>query len=161
MAIRFLRTDGDEVLRRKALQVKRFDAALGRLLDDMVESMHHYEGIGLAAPQIGVSKQLVVIQIPEGELLELVNPEIVASSGEEIDVEGCLSVPETYGEVERCTNVTVVARNRRGEEVQLEAEGLLARALQHEIDHLQGILFTDKALRIVEPEAADSEEDSE
>ncbi len=152
MAIRFLRTEGDPVLRKPALEVKRFDAALGRLLDDMAESMYYYEGVGLAAPQIGISKQIVVIDANESGLLELINPEIVFAEGEEVDIEGCLSVPQTYGEVKRAARVKVIAQNRLGERIEIEAEGLLARALQHEIDHLQGVLFIDRALRILPPD---------
>lgn len=152
MAIRFLRTEGDAVLRKPAMVVKRFDATLGRLLDDMAESMYHYEGVGLAAPQIGISKQIVVIDAAESGLLELVNPGIVSSEGEEVDIEGCLSVPNTYGEVMRATTVKVVAQDRFGERIEIEAEGLLARALQHEIDHLYGVLFVDKAIRILPPD---------
>lgn len=152
MAIRFLRTEGDQVLRKRAMEVKRFDATLGRILDDMAESMYHYEGVGLAAPQIGISKQIVVIDADESGLLELINPRIVASQGEELDIEGCLSVPGTYGEVVRAVSVTVVAQDRFGEEIEIAAEGLLARALQHEIDHLHGILFIDRATRILPPE---------
>mgnify|MGYP001021137189 CR=1 FL=1 len=149
MAIRFMRTEGDEVLRKKAMPVKRFDAALGRILDDMAESMYHYEGVGLAAPQIGISKQIVVVDVADSGLLELVNPKIVASQGEELDIEGCLSVPFTYGEVIRAASVTVVAQDRCGEAIEVEAEGLFARALQHEIDHLHGVLFIDRATRIL------------
>lgn len=152
MAIRFLRTEGDPVLRKPALEVKRFDAALGRLLDDMAESMYYYEGVGLAAPQIGISKRIVVIDANESGLLELINPEIVFAEGEEVDIEGCLSVPQTYGEVKRAARVKVIAQNRLGERIEIEAEGLLARALQHEIDHLQGVLFIDRALRILPPD---------
>lgn len=152
MAIRFLRTEGDEVLRKPAMVVKRFDATLGRLLDDMAESMYHYEGVGLAAPQIGISKQIIVVDAAESGLLELINPEIVATTGEEIDIEGCLSVPNTYGEVLRAASVKVVAQDRFGERIEIEAEGLLARALQHEIDHLRGVLFIDRAIRILPPD---------
>ncbi|NLW16340.1 MAG: peptide deformylase [Firmicutes bacterium] len=158
MAIRLLRTVGDPILRKQAMEVKRFDATLERLLDDMAESMYYYEGVGLAAPQIGISKQIVVIDADESGLLELVNPEIVASEGEELDIEGCLSVPKTYGEVKRASKVKVVAQDRFGERIEIEAEGLLARALQHEIDHLHGILYIDKAERILPPEDEIDEE---
>lgn len=154
MAIRFLRTEGDAVLRKPAMLVNRFDATLGRLLDDMAESMYHYAGVGLAAPQIGISKQIVVIDAAESGLLELVNPEIVSSEGEEVDIEGCLSVPGTYGEVERAATVKVVAQDRSGEKIEIAAAGLLARALQHEIDHLHGVLFVDKAIHILPQEDA-------
>jgi len=157
VAIRFMRTEGDPVLRQKAIVVKRFDDVLGRLLDDMAESLYHYAGVGLAAPQIGISKRIIVIDTGESGLLELVNPEIVAASGEEVDVEGCLSIPNTYGEVPRATNVTVTAQDRSGNEFELEAEGLLARVLQHEIDHLDGILFIDRATRILPPEELEGE----
>lgn len=161
MAIRFLRTEGDPVLRKSAQEVKRFDGVLGRLLDDMAESMYYYEGVGLAAPQIGISKRIVVIDADDSGLLELVNPAIVASEGEEVDIEGCLSVPKTYGEVKRAARVKVVAQNRLGERIEIEAEGLLARALQHEIDHLHGILFIDRAIRILPSDDEIDETDEE
>jgi peptide deformylase len=152
VAIRFLRTEGDRVLRKQAMVVKRFDTALAKLLDDMAESMYHYEGVGLAAPQVGISKQIIVVDAAESGLIELVNPEIVGASGEEIDIEGCLSVPHTFGEVSRAAKVTVVGQDRYGQKLEIEAEGLLARALQHEIDHLRGVLFVDRALRILPQE---------
>lgn len=161
MAIRFLRKDGEEVLRQQAKPVTRFDHVLARLLDDMTESLYHYEGVGLAAPQIGISKQIVVIDTGESGLLELVNPKIVSrSEEEEVDFEGCLSFPGLYGEVSRAQRVTVAAQDRNGEHYEIEAEGLLARALQHEIDHLNGILFIDHAPRtFTAEELAATEED--
>ncbi len=152
MAIRFLRTDGDEVLRKKSVTVKRFGETLGCLLDDMAESMYHYNGVGLAAPQIGISKRIVVVDDGVSGLIELVNPQIVHVEGSEVDVEGCLSVPGVYGDVSRAHTVRVSAQTRAGDSFELEAEGLMARVLQHEIDHLDGILFTDKAISILPPD---------
>lgn len=150
MAIRLLRTDDDPLLRKVAFPITRFNKVLQRLIDDMTETMYHYNGVGLAAPQIGISKQLITADAGDGRLQVLVNPEIVARSPEqEIDVEGCLSVPDTYGEVERSTAITVRAQDAGGEFFQLEAAGLLARILQHEIDHLHGILFVDHVIRLV------------
>lgn len=153
MAIRFLRTEGDQVLRKAAMPVKRFDATLERLINDMAASMYHYEGIGLAAPQIGISKQIVVVDAADSGLLALVNPVIKTADGEELGLEGCLSVPNTLGEVPRATEVTVTAQDQCGNEIEIVAEGLLARVLQHEIDHLHGVLFIDRAERILPNEA--------
>ncbi len=109
----------------------------------MVETMHYYAGLGLAAPQVGVSRQVMVIQMPGEELIVLINPEVVKRSGEYIVEEGCLSVPGYRGEIKRSLAVTVKGRNRQGKNIRLKAEGLLAQALQHEIDHLNGMLYID------------------
>ncbi|RPF49300.1 peptide deformylase [Thermodesulfitimonas autotrophica] len=139
---------GDPVLREKAQPVTKITPALLRLLDDMTETMYAYHGVGLAAPQVGVSKRVIVVDAGKG-LYQLINPEIIAVAGSETDREGCLSIPGVWGEVTRAAAVTVRGLNRSGETVEVEAEGFFARALQHEIDHLDGILFIDRALKIV------------
>ena len=149
MAIRIVREKGDDLLRIKAKEVSRFDHTLVRLIDDMFATMHHYHGIGLAAPQVGISKRIIVVEVDDDKLA-LVNPVIVEAAGEEADIEGCLSWPGHYGEVVRNTHITVVARTALGEEVKIQADGLLARCLQHEIDHLNGVLFCDIARRLLD-----------
>lgn len=163
MAVRpIVRADNPQ-LRKKSRKVKRFGHSLQVLVDDMLETMHANNGLGLAAPQIGVKQQVIVIRMPEneedpqsGKLVVLCNPEIVRSRGEEEAEEGCLSVPGYYGLVKRATTVTVKGRDINGKEVRIRAEGLLARAFQHEIDHINGTLFIDKVespdkLHFIEP----------
>ena len=135
----------DEVLHKHARQVERFDARLAELLGDMAETMYAANGAGLAAPQVGVLKRAVVIDVGEG-LIELVNPEIVASEGENAVVEGCLSVPGRTGRVLRPEKVTVRAQRRDGEAFEITGEGMLAVCLCHEIDHLDGIIYVDKMI---------------
>jgi peptide deformylase len=142
LSIRIIRTGDDPVLRQIAKPVPQITPAIHKLLDDMAETMYDAQGIGLAANQIGIAKRIVVIDVGEG-LIELVNPEILSSSGTQTDYEGCLSLPGIRGRVTRALNVTVRFQNRHGETVELDAEGLLARCVQHELDHLNGILFTD------------------
>lgn len=149
MALREVRKKGDEILSKKCKEVKIFDERLGILLDDMYETMTEADGVGLAAPQIGILKRAVVIDIGEGKI-ELVNPEIIESSGSQTDSEGCLSVPGVYGEVERPMFVKVKAQDRNGKEFEIEGEGLLARAFCHEIEHLDGKLFLDRVIRFIE-----------
>ncbi len=145
MAILEIKKVGDTSLRQKALPVERIDGTIRHLLDDMAETMYKADGVGLAAPQVGVNKRIVVIDTGEG-LLELINPEIVRSEGEMENTEGCLSVPGTSGRVKRAQKVYVHYLNRRGKRNRIIANGnLLATCLQHEIDHLEGILFIDKA----------------
>ncbi|MBT9133317.1 MAG: Peptide deformylase [Firmicutes bacterium] len=158
MAVRIVREHGEDILRERARPVKRFDDVLQRLIEDMFETMYHYHGIGLAAPQIGVPKRVIVMDV-DGVKLALVNPEIIASDGEEVDTEGCLSVPGVYGQVKRSAEVVVRGLNPDGTVSELEATALLARCLQHEIDHLDGVLFIDKAIEL-EP-VAGSEAGSE
>ena len=138
---------GDPVLREKARPVPRITPNVIKLLENMADTMYHAKGVGLAAPQVGVSKQIVVIDVGDG-LIELINPEIILKEGLETDFEGCLSIPGLTGEVPRAAKVVVRAENRDGDMVEYEGEGLLARAFQHEIDHLAGILFVDKAQNI-------------
>ena len=146
MAIRNIVKDTDnyDTLHKKCRPVTEFNQKLWDLLDDMAETMYKANGVGLAAPQVGQSIQVVVIDVGEG-LLELINPTIIRKEGTEIDTEGCLSVPEIYGEVERAAKVSVEYLNRRGKRHRITATGLLARCLQHEIDHLHGRLFIDIA----------------
>ena len=151
MPIQDIRKSGDPVLKIKADPVPKIDRKIKNLLDTMAQTMEHANGVGLAAPQIGVSLRVIVVDAGDG-LLELVNPEIIEAVGCETAMEGCLSVPGFYGDVERCTTVKVKAMDRNGNPVVVEGEGLLARALQHEIDHLDGVLFIEKATSIYRPE---------
>lgn len=136
---------GSEVLRQKAEPVKNITNRTRKLIKDMIETMYAADGAGLAAPQIGISKQIVVIDVGEGPIC-LVNPEIIEAEGEEIDVEGCLSIPGLRAYVKRSSRVVVNALNEKGRPIRVTGEGLLARALQHEIDHLNGILMTDRMI---------------
>ena len=142
MATRPILTAEEPILRQRARKVTQFDASLHRLLEEMVETMRDAPGIGLAANQIGVPLRVAVIELEE-KVTELINPEIVRTSGEVIDWEGCLSVPGFVAEVHRQGKVTVKARNRHGKEFRVKGEELFARALQHEIDHLNGTLYID------------------
>ncbi|WP_048602554.1 peptide deformylase [Rubeoparvulum massiliense] len=147
MAIRLITKDPDPILRKIAKQVTKFDERLHRLLDDMAETMYDANGVGLAAPQVAISKRVIVIDTGDG-LIECVNPEIIEKKGEQFGPEGCLSIPGINGDVRRAQYVKVRAQNRFGEEIEIEGEDLLARAFQHEIDHLNGVLFTDLAEQI-------------
>lgn len=142
MVIRRILTADEPILRERTKKVSTFDASLGRLLDDMLETMRDAPGVGLAANQIGVPLQVAVIEI-DGRITELVNPQIVKASGEQLDWEGCLSIPGYVAEVSRAAKVTVKARDRHGKEFRVKGEELFARALQHEIDHLNGKLYID------------------
>jgi peptide deformylase len=135
---------GSPVLREKAREVNKISPAIEKLLKNMADTLYDAKGYGLAAPQIGVSKRVIVIDIGEG-LLELINPVILEKQGRQVDVEGCLSIPGVSGEVARAYQVRVQGLNRQGEMQDIRGEGLLARALQHEIDHLEGVLFVDLA----------------
>ncbi len=156
MAVRPIVMADQPILRQKAEPVPRITPALRRLIDDMVETMRAAEGIGLAAPQVGESLRVIVVEVPEDEevpgsgvLYVVINPEIVEASPEIVEgVEGCLSIPGWYGWVPRARSVTVRGLNRDGRRVRIRAEGLVARVFQHEIDHLDGILFPD---RITDP----------
>ena len=151
-------TIGDEILREKEVLVRRFDARLHNMLDAMAETMYEFDGVGLAAPQIGISKQIVVIDVGEG-LWELINPKIVEKSGNVLGLEGCLSVPEKQGYVYRAQKILVRAQNRYGEPFEFEAENYFARACQHEIDHLNGVLYVDKLVHPTEQELAEMDEE--
>lgn len=149
MAIRNIRISTDEVLRKKCKPVKEITPNLLTLLDDMADTMYEANGVGLAAPQVGILKRVVVIDVGEG-LVELINPVILETSGSQIDDEGCLSVPGKYAPVERPNYAKVEAMDREGNKFIIEGEELMARALCHEIDHLDGILYIDKALPVEE-----------
>ena len=165
MAIRPIILADNPILRKKSKKVKHFGEALQVLIDDMAETMHAANGVGLAAPQVGVLERVIVVQLPEdeedpqgGKLFALCNPQIVRADGEEEGEEGCLCLPGYVGEVKRATSVTVKAQDRRGKKVRIKAEGFLARVFQHETDHINGILYIDrvespdKLRRIVPPE---------
>ena len=149
MAIRKIVEMGkDDVLRKHARKVEKFDKRLSVLLDDMADTMYEADGVGLAAPQVGILKRCVVIDVGEG-LIELVSPEILWTEGEVVDVEGCLSVPGRRCTVARPEKVRVHAQDRNGEHIEVEGEGLLARCLCHELDHLDGVLYVDKMIEDV------------
>lgn len=148
MAIRRVVTSEDPILRKHSRKVEKFDERLWILLDDMKETMYKQEGVGLAAVQVGILKRVVVVDVGDG-LLELINPEIIETSGEICDVEGCLSVPGESGKVNRPEYVKIKAQNRNGVWRRYEGTGLKARCFCHEIDHLDGILYTDKVVKDV------------
>lgn len=150
MAIRIIRTDDDPVLRKRAKVIESINDRIITLLDDMQETMKDAEGVGLAAPQVGVLKRAMITDIGEG-VLEYINPEILESSGEQCEVEGCLSLPDQSGRVIRPERIRVRALNREGDVFELEADDLLSRAICHELDHLNGILFTDRVVEDDEP----------
>jgi len=144
MAIRALRhLPDDPVLRQKARRVPRIDSSIQQLIDDMVETMQQTNGVGLAAPQVGVSLRVVVLQMPGEEPIAIINPEIVKRAGEREVTEGCLSIPGYAGEIKRSVSVTVKGRDRQGKTIRIKATGLMAQALEHELDHLNGILYID------------------
>jgi len=151
MPLRTIRKNNDEVLRQKAAAVKRFTPQIPRLIEDMKETMLSAEGIGLAAPQIGISKRIVVVK-DDDNIHEVINPEIINLEGRVLDIEGCLSLPGVYGEVERAEKIQLKGLNKAGNSIELTAEGMSARAFQHEIDHLEGILFVDRANRLLTAE---------
>jgi len=152
MAILHICTYPEEILSKPAEPITEIDGEVVKLVEQMAETMYSAPGIGLAATQVGVAKQLLVADLaprrPESELIVLINPEIVAAEGEVIFEEGCLSVPDYQAEVKRHEKITVRGLNLKGEEVEIEAEGLLAIVLQHEIDHLNGILFIDRLSKL-------------
>lgn len=145
MAVRNILREGEETLRKICRPVDKIEKRLHVLLDDMAETMYAADGVGLAAPQVGVLRRIVVIDVGDG-LLELINPEIIETEGEKVGVEGCLSVPGRRCTVKRPTRVVVRAKDRRGREIEVEGTGLLATCLCHEIDHLDGVLYIDKMI---------------
>lgn len=149
MAIRQIREKDDEILHKVCKEVTKFDNKLAILLDDMYETMKDRDGVGLAAPQVGILKRAVVIDVGEGKI-ELINPVIIKEEGSQVGSEGCLSVPGVWGEVERPNKVTVKARDRNGEEITVTGEELLARAICHECEHLEGKLFLERVTRFIE-----------
>ncbi|MCC0632301.1 peptide deformylase [Clostridioides sp. ZZV15-6388] len=149
MALREIRTFDDEILRKKSKNVEKVDNKIRDLLNDMAETMYNTpNGGGLAGCQVGILKRLVVIDLGEG-LIKLVNPEIIKEEGEQIVVEGCLSFPDVWGKLKRPKKVTVQALNENGEKITIKGSGLMAKCLCHEIDHLNGIVFTDKLIERV------------
>ena len=172
MTLRTIVTLPDPVLRRKARTVTTFDKNLQTLIDDMIETMREAPGVGLAAPQVGISDRLIVVEYFENEEAEeaedeakkkvwvMLNPEIVKASEEKVmGVEGCLSIPNLVGEVERYDTIQIKGLNRRGQPMRVKAQGWLARIFQHEIDHLNGVVFTDLATRVWLPETEEEKED--
>jgi peptide deformylase len=160
MTIREIVTLPDPILRRKARTITHFDADLQILIDDMIETMRQAPGVGLAAPQVGVSDRLIVVEYPEDDeqedspkkLYVVANPEIKTISEEtEMGIEGCLSIPNLHGEVERALAVTVKGQTRHGQPFKIKAKNWLARIFQHEIDHLDGVVFTDRATKVWSP----------
>ena len=143
MAVYEILKVGEDVLRERARLVPKVTPNIIKLLDNMRDTMYYAEGVGLAAPQIGISKRVIVVDAGEG-LIELINPEIIESSGEDTDLEGCLSVPGVNEKVCRAFHVKAKGLDRNGKEIIVEASDLLARALQHEVDHLDGVLFIDR-----------------
>jgi peptide deformylase len=164
MAIRKIVLLGDPILRQKAKRVSRFDESIQQLIDDMIDTLRDAPGTGLAAPQVGVPLRVAVIEVDE-QITVVCNPQIVEMEGEYEPEEGCLSIPGYVANVRRALKVVVKAKNRRGKEIKVKADGLLAHALQHEIDHLDGILFIDRLPSLdmlrkvpVNPEADEDEE---
>ncbi len=149
MSVRSIRVLPDPILRQKAKRVANIDNSVQRLIDDMVDTMRAASGVGLAAPQIGIPLRVAVIEIPGEDVIVLVNPEMLKRHGERLVQEGCLSIPGYQGEVKRSVSVKVRAQDRNGKVIRIRGEGLLAQALEHEIDHLNGILYID---RIEQPE---------
>ena len=158
MAIRkIVKLGEDDVLRKHARKVDKFDKRLHTLLDDMADTMYEADGAGLAAPQVGILKRVVVIDVGEG-LIELVNPEILSAEGTQMCIEGCLSVPGKRGRVERPALVRVHAQDRDGNHIELEGEDFLANALCHELDHLDGVVYVDKMLEDVTDQYGEDDE---
>ncbi len=148
MAILEIKEYGEPVLREKAIPIKEIIPEILNLIKDMAETMYADSGVGLAAPQVGVSKRIILVDGEEDGLIVLINPMIIQSEGEVVEEEGCLSVPGIYSKVKRLSKVTVKALNENGDSIEITKEGLIARALQHEIDHLDGILFIDRIGRM-------------
>ena len=141
---------GDDTLRRVCRPVEQITPRIITLLDDMIETMREANGCGLAAPQVGILRRIAVVEVEEGEVIELINPKIIAFAGEQEEQEGCLSIPNKWGITKRPKHVTVRAMNRKGETYEVSGSDLLARALCHEIDHLDGKLFIDRVVRYVD-----------
>ena len=157
MAVLTVLTLPEPILRQKSKRVRSIDGSVWKLAGDMIETMHAASGVGLAAPQVGVPLRVIVIGMPEEEDFVLINPEIVRRSGERVVTEGCLSVPGYFGEIKRAQRVTVKGKDLSGKEVRIKAEELLAQALEHEIDHINGVLYidhleSDEKLHRIEPE---------
>ena len=160
MAVRNIVQIGDDVLRKKCRPVEQITPKTLQLLDDMAETMRAAQGVGLAAPQVGILRRIVVVEVEEGNLIELINPKIIAYAGEQVGTEGCLSVPGKWGTVKRPMHVTVRALNRHGEEFEITGSEFLARAFCHELDHLDGVLFLERSHHILsDEELADLSDD--
>ncbi len=152
MAILNIVKEGDDVLRKACRPVDAITPRILTLLDDMLETLHDANGVGLAAPQVGILRRIAIVEVTEGQVFELINPEIIEREGKQNELEGCLSVPKQWGITDRPMKVTVRAMNRNGETYTVTGTGLLARAFCHEIDHLDGILFKDNAVHMLTPE---------
>lgn len=159
MAIRTIRIQGDDILEKVCKPIEKLTPRLEELIDDMIETMHEANGVGLAAPQVGVLRRLAVIDVSEDgdDPIIMINPELVEADGEQSGLEGCLSLPGKAGTVTRAEHVIIRAKNRDMEEVEIEGEGLLARALLHEMDHLDGHMYTE----LVEGDLQDVKEEEE
>ena len=143
MAVLPLRVTPDPILRQRAKRVRAIDAYIRKLAEDMIESMHEYNGVGIAAPQVGVSLRVIVIEVPDEPVITLINPEIVKKTGERDVSEGCLSIPGYRGDIKRAETVLAKGQGLDGKEVRIKATDLLAQALEHEVGHIQGSLYTD------------------
>lgn len=157
MAVVPIRVLPDPILRQRSKRVRAVDGSIKKLIDNMLETMHAAPGAGLAAPQVGVPLRVIVIGIPEQEDIALINPQIVRRTGERVVNEGCLSIPGYVGEIKRAVSVTVKGRDQNGKEIRIKADELLAQALEHEIDHINGVLYIDHLesldkLRKIEPD---------
>ncbi len=150
MALRNIVVEGDEILRKRSREVAEVDDRTRMILDDMLETMHNGEGVGIAGPQVGILRRMFIVEAEEGNPIVFINPKILEKSGSQSGEEGCLSVPGYYGTVERPEKLKVSALDRGGNPFELEAEGFLAVVISHEYDHLEGILFIDKAVDIHE-----------
>jgi peptide deformylase len=150
MALLKIREIGDPVLRSKAKEIDEVNKKTNDLIDNMFETMYEEDGVGLAAPQVGMLKRIAVVDIREGNKVVLINPEIIEEEGKAIMEEGCLSIPGETGDVIRAEKIKVRSLDREGSQIEFEAEGFEARAIQHEIDHLNGVLFVDKIVKIAE-----------
>ena len=150
MAILNILTEEDPILRKTSRTVDEITPRIITLLDDMKDTLHKANGCGLAAPQVGVLRRVVLVEVEEGNLIEMINPEIVKTSGKQNEIEGCLSLPHKWGVTDRPMKVTVKALDRNGKSFTVTGEGLLARAFCHELDHLDGKLFTDNAIEMVD-----------
>ena len=153
MAIRNILTEGDDTLQKSCRPVTEFNERLWTLLDDMAETLHKADGVGLAAPQVGILRRVFIMDMGEGEgVIEVINPEFLVKRGKQEDVEGCLSCPGEFGITRRPRCVKLKAQNRHGEEFTMEGEDLVARCICHETDHLDGILFKEHVIRMLDPE---------
>ncbi|PXV69949.1 peptide deformylase [Halanaerobium congolense] len=150
MALLQIREIGDPVLRSKSKKIDKVTKKTNDLIDNMFDTMYEEDGVGLAAPQVGILKRIAVVDIREDNKVVLINPEIIEEEGKAIMEEGCLSIPGETGDVIRSQKIKVRSLNREGKQIEFEAEGFEARAIQHEMDHLDGVLFVDKIVKLVE-----------